>query len=137
MLSKKIWLEQRPETRQRIANFLGLPKSGHCEVLNDGMTARVLSDGYTDDDLATITLEKLKFELGEKTLDDLGINKEDFYAMFFELVRRVELPVQSMPEPEKPKLPEYETVFPKEPPKPVVKKLDRRTKEYKNLYNKR
>src|SRR5260221_10529239 len=82
MLSPRYWLGVRQETRAKIASFLGISKTGGSEVI--GQT--VVSDGYTADDLSVITLERLRHELGLTESDD------NFYQLFDELVRRLELP---------------------------------------------
>lgn len=80
MIAPSVWLSLKKETRQSIAAFLGMKKSGGVEVY-DG---RVLCDGYTADDLSYVTLELLQRETNQT-----GTN---FYELFNELVRRVELP---------------------------------------------
>ena len=80
MLSRTEWLKLAKPTRQKIAILLGIPRSNGTVVEGD----RVMSDGYTDRDLATLTLEKLQEFMGDKS--------ENFYELFNQLVKNVELP---------------------------------------------
>ena len=86
MLSKLIWLGLPQTTRQALRAYLNIPKSGGTEVV-DG---RVVSDGTTDLDLATVTLGKLQeiFSDPEET---------DFYKLFNKLVKNVEIPPIEIP----------------------------------------
>jgi hypothetical protein len=81
MLSPKIWLGLSQTTRRAIAEKLILPHSGGVEVVDN----RVVSDGYTPNDLALITVEKLQTLLNSK--------ETDFYALFNKLVEQIETPL--------------------------------------------
>ena len=96
MLSKNVWLAQSRETRAKIASFLSLPRSSGMIVEGASGNQRIVSDGYTDDDLSRITTEVLIQNLGEDTLVDLGIDMTNFYDLFNELVRRMEIPPQDI-----------------------------------------
>lgn len=50
------WVSLKQETRKTIANLLNLSKNGATEVVNGS----VVCDGYTNEDLAAITIEKLQ-----------------------------------------------------------------------------
>lgn len=91
MVAPSVWLQLKKETRHKIAAFLGMSKTGGVEVY-DGMVA---CDGYTAEDLSMVTAELLQKEL--------GLESTDFYELFRELVRRIELPPveMKMPEPKK------------------------------------
>jgi hypothetical protein len=80
MLSKLEWLKLKKETRQAIANFLGMTRSGGTDVV-DG---RVACDGYLDSDLAKVTLELLQ--------EKFSSTNTNFYELFKEMVRRIENP---------------------------------------------
>jgi hypothetical protein len=80
MLSQQYWLSLSRETRERIAILLEIPKSTGVTV-QGGV---VISDGYTYQDLATVTLEKLQLFMNEA--------EPDFYKLFGKLVHNVELP---------------------------------------------
>jgi hypothetical protein len=114
MLSQHIWLQLSLTTRQRIASFLGITRSGTTQVEYNGTQGRIVSDGFTQMDLSKITTELLKQELGEETLVALNVNTDNFYDMFNELVRRVELPIVEFPQPvaEKPLEPIVEPYTP-------------------------
>lgn len=84
MLNQLIWLKLKPETRANLAVMLGLHKSGGSEVV----AGVQVSDGYTPQDLLGITVEKLQTVLNSK--------ETDFYKLFDELVKRVELPVEEV-----------------------------------------
>lgn len=111
MINRFKWLEVKPETRRNIAVFLNIRPTGGIEVVNN----QVVCDGFTDKDLCTITPELLKESLGEGTLKSLGVSTTDVYEMFYELVRRMELPV---------------TVFQEEPVvKETIKKIVKKVKK--------
>lgn len=88
MLSKLIWLSLSRETRQKIAILLEIPKTGGVEVV-DG---KVISDGYTDRDLQSITTGKLQ--------EFMGSTEPDFYKLFNQLVINIELPMVELKAPE-------------------------------------
>ena len=95
MINRFKWLELKPETRQNIVIYLntieGFPKvvkTGTVEVAGN----KVVCDGMTDQDLCKITPELLRAALDERTLRDLKVDTNDVYAMFYELVRRIEMP---------------------------------------------
>jgi hypothetical protein len=79
-------------TRKNIATFLDLKHSSNVEVADN----KVVCDGFTDQDLCAITPELLKGALDEKTLVEKGISTTDVYDMFYELVRRLEMPVNAI-----------------------------------------
>jgi hypothetical protein len=92
MINRFKWLEVAAETRKNIIVFLsdvnGFPpitRSGYVEVAGN----RVVCDGFTDQDLCAITPELLRAAMGEHTLEHLE-NKDDVYALFYELVGRLE-----------------------------------------------
>ena len=96
MINRFKWLEVAKETRQNIAlylkDFTDFPefkKSAMVEVAGN----RVVCDGFTDQDLCNLTPELLIAALGEDTLEARGIDKNDVYALFYELVTRLEMPV--------------------------------------------
>lgn len=74
------WLMVKKETREQIARDLNLSKRGGC-IVEDG---RVLSDGYTHDDLSGITVEKLQ--------EATGIMGDDLFELFGFLVDKIENP---------------------------------------------
>ena len=96
MLAQKIWLELKPETRKKLAVYLEIPRSGHTEVVNDMMgNGVVVSDGYTYDDLSTVTLEKLQGLFNEP-------EEKDFYKLFNKLVTNFEKPPVEISESQEP-----------------------------------
>ena len=89
MINPKVWLALKQATRQNIAAYLGLRRSGVTEV-NGGV---VVSDGYSAQDLMDgITVTKLQTML--------GIDETDLYKLFEELVRRLEAPPVEITVPE-------------------------------------
>jgi len=95
MINRFKWLEVKPETRKNIVVYLNsidgfekINQTGVVEVAGN----KVVCDGFTDQDLCSITPELLRAALGEETLEFFGVNKDDIYSMFYELVRRIELP---------------------------------------------
>lgn len=131
MINRFKWLEIKPETRVNIVTFLNsldnpqkLVRTGCVEVAGN----RVVCDGFTDQDLCAITPELLIAALGEKTLDETKVNKSDIYSLFYELVRRLEMPVTVIPEEIKKteeKKVEEPVAEPKVEEKKVVKKINK------------
>lgn len=92
MLSQAVWLQLSQPTRKEIARLLSIPRSGGTEVV-DG---RIVSDGYTMNDLMLIDLEKLQTYLKSA--------ERDFYVLFDQLVKKienVEEPIVDLPREEK------------------------------------
>lgn len=73
-LSKPQWLNLPIEVRVKLIEVFHLTRSGFTEVV-DG---RVTSDGYTHEDLAKITLEKLQ--------EILDSDNDDYFALLEELI---------------------------------------------------
>ena len=73
-------LSLSPETRRRIREELGIPRSGYVEVL-DG---RVLCDGTMLEDLQKLTTLKMQ--------EFLGSIETDFHKLFTSVVERIENP---------------------------------------------
>ena len=86
MISKLYWLSLKPETRKNLAVFLEIPKTSGV-IVEDG---RVMGDGYTDDDLATVTLVKLQ--------EYMGSTETDFLKLFQLLIDRLEGKMVEVPE---------------------------------------
>lgn len=78
MLSTSVWLALSPETRMKLAERLGLQRTGGSEVV-DG---RVVSDGFTAQSLALVTVSMLQ--------EQLKSEETDFYKLFDLLVNEVE-----------------------------------------------
>lgn len=55
------WVALPLEVRNKIVEIFKLPRSGHTEVINNQY---VVSDGYTHEDLANLTEEKMQEYLG-------------------------------------------------------------------------
>lgn len=81
MLATKIWLELPQATRKKVATYLEIPRSGVTEVSG----GRVISDGYTMNDLAQINLERLQ--------KLFNTEDTDFYKLFNRLVANLEAPM--------------------------------------------
>ena len=95
MINRFKWLEVKPETRKNIViylkDFTSFPefkKTGTVEVAGN----KVVCDGFTDQDLCNLTPELLKAALGEHTLEARGVDVNDIYSLFYELVNRLEMP---------------------------------------------
>lgn len=63
-ITTPIWVDLKRETRDAIAAMFNLSKSGSSEVVNMPTYSRVICDGYTNEDLAKITVEALQIQLG-------------------------------------------------------------------------
>jgi len=85
MLSKLFWLGLSRNTRTSLKILLEIPKSEGAEVFGN----TVVSDGHTDADLATLTLEKLQ--------EYMRSDNPDFYGLLNELIDRIENPVNISP----------------------------------------
>ena len=77
-LSYSIWLKTNIATRYKVADLLGIKP----RVTRHVVDGRVISDGFSPDDLAAITKEKMQELTGNKS--------SDFYVLFEELVKQVE-----------------------------------------------
>lgn len=77
-LSYSVWLKTASATRYKIADLLGIKP----RVTRHVVDGRVISDGFSPDDLAAITKEKMQELTGSKS--------DDFYVLFEELVKQVE-----------------------------------------------
>lgn len=78
LLSRSVWLGLKQETRADIARLFDLTKSSGVEVSGN----QVVSDGYTDRDLAALKVESLQqFLKSEET---------DFYVLFNNVVKHIE-----------------------------------------------
>jgi hypothetical protein len=81
MMGKNYWMSLPLLTRQRLAVTLEIPRTGSTEVF--GRT--VITDGYTDKDLATVTLAKLQ---------EFMVSKSDnFFELLDILIKRQETPM--------------------------------------------
>ena len=63
------WLELAQEDRQRIADSLGIKRSGVSQVVAGHAGGKIVSDGFTPEDLKVITVEKLQELTGSKKKD--------------------------------------------------------------------
>lgn len=78
LVSRQLWLSQKPEVRVEIARLFSIPKSTFSEVVNNVQVC----DGYTDTDLANITLGKM--------CQFLNTNDNNFLELFQAVVIAVE-----------------------------------------------
>jgi hypothetical protein len=92
LLSQPKWLALSQSTRARLVQLFGLKRSSSTETFTgrDSIT-RVVSDGYTAEDLLAVTTEKM-----QKILDT---DRTDFYEMFDEIVANIEAPAKVSPDP--------------------------------------
>jgi len=77
ILSLGVWVSLPTEVRNRIRAVFSIPKSEATEV-NDG---RIVSDGTSYNDLATLTTEKM-----QAYLEDSG---NDFHKLFDKVVAKI------------------------------------------------
>ena len=77
MLSRLKWLELPWDTRLKISQVFEIPKRGGTIVEGH----RVVTDGFRDDDLALLTIERLQAYL--------HCDSTDFYALFDELAYKL------------------------------------------------
>jgi hypothetical protein len=78
MINKSIWLAIDQQTKEKIAKDFELRRSGETEVVDN----RVISDGYTDQDLMAITEEGLNERLKktQNTLPQGFMKKWEYYV---------------------------------------------------------
>lgn len=76
------WLKVPANTRARIKEVFGLTRSGGSIVQNMGRGIEVVSDGYTDQDLSEITVEKMQKYLKSK--------ETEFWKLFSETQAKIE-----------------------------------------------
>ena len=88
LLSQPKWLALSLSTRARLVELFGLKRSASTETFTgrDSVT-RVVSDGYTAEDLLGVTIEKM-----QKILDT---DRKDFYELFDEIVANIESPTKT------------------------------------------
>lgn len=63
------WIDLSVETRQKLVEVFNIPKSGITEVRDQ----TVISDGHTNDDLNTITVEKMAEYVGSPADLDFAV----------------------------------------------------------------
>lgn len=78
MLSQLYWLGLAYETREKLAQELGIRKSAGAEVFGE----KVICDGRSQEDLARVTVEQLQ--------NFTGSTMDDFYKLFDLAVAKVE-----------------------------------------------
>ena len=78
-ISTHSWLKINYHTRTKLAILFSIPKSAGTDVL-DG---KVVCDGYTGEDLSTLTVERMKLYLGEDGTDD-------GYALLTRIITQIE-----------------------------------------------
>lgn len=78
MLSKLEWLNLSIPTRSLLVQRFNIPKSGYTHV-QDG---QILTDGYTEQDLQVVTVERLQEYLESK--------ETDFYKLLAQTVQKLE-----------------------------------------------
>lgn len=78
MLSKLEWLKLSIPTRSLMIGQFNIPKSGFTHV-QDG---QILTDGYTEQDLQVVTVERLQEYLDSK--------ETDFYKLLSKTVEKLE-----------------------------------------------
>jgi hypothetical protein len=77
-LSQRLWLQIPRETRLKLAETFGVPRSSINEVVDQV----VVSDGFTVTDLNAITTEKMQAFLGSK--------KTDYFELLYACVDKLE-----------------------------------------------
>ena len=81
------WVSVKAETREKLRGILMIPKTGHCETITNELgVSQVVSDGTTNIDLLSITVEKLIGFLGSAAIN------ETVYDLFKRAVKKIEEP---------------------------------------------
>jgi regulator of replication initiation timing len=81
MINRQYWLSLPKEIRQRLVVSLDIPRTGSTEVF--GQT--IITDGYTDKDLSTVTLDKLQEFMMDKS--------DNFDKLLETLIQRLQTPI--------------------------------------------
>ncbi len=82
------WMRLSQETRDAFKAQFGLTKSQGATTQMFGTRMEVVSDGYTDRDLAAITVEKMQAFLKEK-------KETDFWKLMDATIDKIENPDKS------------------------------------------
>jgi len=85
ILSTHMWVSLPNEVRRRIRVVFGIPKSGFTEV-SDGV---IISDGVTQEDFKSLTINKMKEYLGEES--------DDFHKLFDKVVAKINDEISGKP----------------------------------------
>lgn len=75
MLYPQQWMTYSMEERRILAEKLNIPRSGGMHVFNN----KIISDGYTAEDLFHVTIEKLQEVTGSESNDILQLIQELLY----------------------------------------------------------
>lgn len=80
-----IWVSLSQETRNKLRQIFFIPHSSHAEVVTDAMgNSKVISDGTTNEDLKTLSVERMRDFLGSAAIN------ETVYDLFKRTVEKVE-----------------------------------------------
>lgn len=80
-----MWVQLKPETRQKLRDIFSIPHSSHSEVVNNNFgVSQVISDGTTNIDLQSLTIEKMRDYLGTAAVN------ETVYDLFKRVVETIE-----------------------------------------------
>lgn len=122
-----MWLELTPAVRHELARDLGLQKTRPSEVESTQTGMRVISDGYSDEELAKITPELLQAYLccsPELTFEQMWAMAVEKITMFAG-ADTIEVPVAPVSEPEMETAPS--NILPTEKKEVLVKLADPET----------
>lgn len=87
------WVQVKSETREEIRKLFGVPKSSSTQVETDSFgKSRVISDGCTNSDLQSLTLEKMTTYLGG------ALDTDTIHTLFEKVAAKIE--GQDLPTPE-------------------------------------
>lgn len=94
VLSYVTWMSLDQATRQKLVALFDIPRSGHTNVsygvMPDGTPgAFATSDGHTPEDLQAVTRERME--------EILGVQSDNFYALFRDLVENIDDFVETEP----------------------------------------
>lgn len=92
LLSQPKWLSLSQVTRAALVRIFGLTRSASTETyMGRDSQVRVVSDGYTAQDLLAVTTERMQ--------EILDTDRKDFYELFDEIVAKIESPEKIPEEP--------------------------------------
>lgn len=87
------WVSVKYETRTKLRELFMIPHSSHAEVITDAMGhSTVMSDGTTNTDLQSLTVERLRDYLGSAAIN------ETVHDLFKKVVEKIEKPVEIVPQ---------------------------------------
>jgi len=81
-LTSSQWIQLPQDIRNKLVELFNIPRTGYIDVRN----MQVVSDGYTDNDLKTITVDKLKAYT--------GLEVGSIYELLTQAIIKIQTPLE-------------------------------------------